>query len=68
VLWLLVLSSSKNTNFARMSEKSHHPPETTSRTDLQTTATRIDVLLLAIDQKLQTSKAMVLCFLYTLHC
>ena len=67
VLWLLVLSSSKTISLTIMSEKCCPPPKTTSRTDFQTTATRIDVLLLAIDEKLQRMNEMVVCLLHELH-
>jgi len=51
-----------------MSEKGCPPPENTPRIDVQTTATRIDVLLLVINEKLQQMSAMVLCFFHTLYC
>jgi len=50
-----------------MSEECCPLLEITSRTDVQTTTIRIDVLLLAINEKLQQMTAMVVCFLYTLH-
>jgi len=50
-----------------MSEKGRPPLEITSRTGVQITAIRIDVLLLAIDERLQRMNEMVLAFFHTLH-